>query len=175
MKGILLAGGSGTRLYPMTLVASKQLLPVYDKPMIYYALSTLMLAGIRNILLISTPHDLPRFESLLDDGSKFGLRISYAEQREPKGIAEAFQIGRKWIGGSPCALALGDNIIFGDRLPSQLKNAVACAEAGESTIFAYRVADPQRYGVAELDQSGRVISIEEKPRQPKSDWALSSQ
>lgn len=172
MKGILLAGGAGTRLYPMTLVASKQLLPVYDKPMIYYALSTLMLAGIQDILLISTPHDLPRFESLLGDGSKFGLRISYAEQAEPRGIAEAFLIGKEWIAGAPCALVLGDNIIYGDRLQSQLQKAAARAVTGGSTVFAYRVVDPKHYGVVQFDADGQVISLEEKPCQPKSDWAV---
>ena len=172
MKGIILAGGSGTRLHPMTLAASKQLLPVYDKPMVYYPLGTLMLAGIQDILLISTPTDLPSFQRLLGDGSQFGIRLSYAEQPSPDGLAQAFHIGADFLEGGPAALALGDNIIYGEGLSERLMSAREHALRGKATVFGYRVADPERYGVAEFNAEGEVISLEEKPEQPRSDWAV---
>ena len=172
MKGIILAGGSGTRLYPLTRVTSKQLLPVYDKPMIYYPLSTLMLAGIRDILIISTPEDTPRFERLLGDGSQFGIRLSYAVQQHPDGLAQAFLIGADFIGDDTCAMILGDNIFYGNRFRSNLCEAVKDAEAGCATIFGYHVKDPERFGVVEFDQNKRVLSVEEKPQNPRSNYCV---
>lgn len=172
MKGIILAGGSGTRLYPLTLVTSKQLLPVYDKPMVYYPLSTLMLAGIRDILIISTPQDTPRFESLLGDGSKFGICLSYAVQPSPDGLAQAFIIGEKFIASDSCVMILGDNIFYGADLTNHLRKAVERANNGICTLYGYYVVDPERFGIVELDKNNNAVSIEEKPAHPKSNYCV---
>jgi glucose-1-phosphate thymidylyltransferase len=170
MKGIVLAGGSGTRLYPLTMATSKQLLPIYDKPMVYYPLSILMLAGIKEILLISTPHDLPNYKKLLGDGSNYGIKLSYAEQPSPDGLAQAFLIGEEFIGDDEVALILGDNILFGNGLVNLLKKAVNNKE--KATIFGYYVNDPERFGIVEFDKKGKVLSVEEKPQEPKSNYAI---
>lgn len=172
MKGIILAGGSGTRLYPLTKVTSKQLLPIYDKPMIYYPLSTLMLAGIKDILIISTPEDTPRFEELLGDGSKFGIDLSYAVQPSPDGLAQAFLVGEEFIGDDTCAMVLGDNIFYGSYFRKNLADAVKAAEEGYATIFGYYVKDPERFGIVEFDKNRNVVSVEEKPQHPKSNYCI---
>ncbi len=172
MKGIILAGGVGTRLYPLTMVTSKQLLPVYDKPMIYYPLSTLMLAGIRDILIISTPYDTPNFEHLLGEGSQFGISLSYKVQPSPDGLAQAFLLGEEFIGNDLCAMILGDNIFYGNGLTTLLREAVANAENSRATIFGYYVTDPHRFGIVEFDKNGKVVSLEEKPENPKSNYCI---
>ena len=173
MKGIILAGGAGTRLYPLTMVTSKQLLPVYDKPMIYYPLSTLMLAGIQDILIISTPQDTPRFEDLLGDGSQYGVKFSYKVQPSPDGLAQAFLLGEEFIGDDCCAMVLGDNIFYGNGFSRILRNAAENAEQrGRATVFGYYVNDPERFGIVEFDGDGKVISVEEKPQKPKSNYAI---
>lgn len=172
MKGIILAGGAGTRLYPLTMVTSKQLLPVYDKPMVYYPLSTLMLAGIQDILIISTPEDTPRFEALLGDGAQFGVHLSYKVQPSPDGLAQAFLLGEEFIAGEPCAMVLGDNIFYGNGFSKLLRAAVESAQNGRATVFGYYVTDPERFGIVEFDKTGKVISVEEKPAHPKSNYAI---
>lgn len=172
MKGIILAGGSGTRLYPVTMVTSKQLLPIYDKPMIFYPLSTLMLAGIREILIISTPQDLPSFEKLLGDGSKFGIKLFYKEQPSPDGLAQAFLLGEEFIGDDLCAMILGDNIFYGGGFKDKLKEAVKNSENGFATVFGYYVNDPERFGIMEFDNEGNILSVEEKPNNPKSNYCI---
>ena len=172
MKGIILAGGSGTRLYPLTMVTSKQLLPVYDKPMIYYPLSILMLAGIKDILIISTPEDTPRMEALLGNGNHFGLNLQYKVQPSPDGLAQAFLLGEEFIGDDACCMILGDNVLYGNGLKKNLKDAVKNAESGKATVFGYYVPDPERFGVVEFDEAGKAISIEEKPKAPKSNYAV---
>ena len=172
MKGMILAGGSGTRLYPLTRVTSKQLLPVYDKPMIYYPLSTLMLAGIRDILIISTPSDVPRFEGLLGDGGQFGIHLSYAVQAKPEGLAQASLVGEAFIGNDPCTMILGDNIFYGSYFRKNLSDAVHNAEKGNATIFGYYVKEPRRFGIVEFDKNRKVLSVEEKPREPKSNYCI---
>ncbi len=172
MKGIILAGGSGTRLYPVTMPVCKQLLPVYDKPMIYYPLSALMLAGIRDILIISTPQDLPRFKAIFADGSRWGLRLAYKEQPKPEGLAQAFLLGEEFLGGDEACLVLGDNIFYGHGLPEAFRRAVKAARGGRATVFGYYVNDPERYGVVAFDKAGKATSIEEKPKKPKSNYAV---
>ena len=172
MRGIILAGGAGTRLYPLTMVTSKQLLPVYDKPMIYYPLSTLMLAGIKDILIISTPQDLPKFERLLGDGSQFGISLQYKEQPSPDGLAQAFILGEEFIAGEECAMILGDNIFYGNGLTEKLKQAVADTTKGLATIFGHYVHDPERFGIMEIASNGKILSVEEKPKEPKSNYCI---